>query len=115
LKYALLGYGSPTALDRLSDVERAAWEADDAAFHAELADRGCVVHGEPLAEPDTATTVRVHNGQATIVDGPYDGASEHLGAILVIDVPDLDSALDLARRCPGARTGAIEVRPIQRT
>jgi hypothetical protein len=113
LKYAFLGYGSPATLDSLTDVERAAWEADDAAFNAELADRGCVIGGEPLAPADTATTVRVTNGQATISDGPFVEIAEYLGGILVIDVPDLDTALDLARRCPAARIGAIEVRPIR--
>jgi hypothetical protein len=113
LKYALLGYGSPTAMDRLSAVERAAWEVDDAAFHAELRDRYCIVHGEPLAEADTATTVRIHHGHATVTDGPFVDSSEPLSDILVIDVPDLDSALDLARRCPAARVGAVEVRPIR--
>jgi hypothetical protein len=113
LKYALLGYGASTAMDSLSDVERAAWEADDAAFNAELTDRRCIVHGEPLADADTATTVRVHNGQVTMTDGPFVESIEHLGGILVVDVPDLDSALDLARRCPAARIGAIEVRPIR--
>ena len=114
MKYAFLGYGSLEMLDSLSDVERAAWEADDAAFNAELADRQCVVTGEPLAPPDTATTVRVVNGRATLTDGPFIETTEYLGGVLVIDVPDLDTALDLARRSPAARVGAIEVRPIRR-
>ncbi|MCU1344453.1 MAG: uncharacterized protein JWL70_719 [Acidimicrobiia bacterium] len=111
MKYALLGYRAPDALDRLTDVERAAWEVDDAAFRAELARRQCVVHCEPLADADTATTVQVVNGQMALIDG---AAYAELGDVLVIDVPDLDSALDLARRSPAARVGVIEVRPIRR-
>lgn len=113
MKYALIAYARPGAFDALTDEERAALAADDAAFDAELADRNCIVSGEALAEPDTATTVRVHDGRAVLTDGPYAGVAEHLGGILVIDVPDLDVALDLAQRCPAARTGPLEVRPIR--
>jgi len=112
LKYAFLGYALPGALDGLTLVERAAWEADLAAFHAELGQRACVVHGAPLAESDTATTVRMDNGQASVVDGPFNGAGD-LQAVLVIDVPDLDVALDLAKRSPAARIGSVEVRPLR--
>jgi len=111
LKYAFLGYALPDALDGLTSVERAAWEADLAAFHAELGRRGCVVHGAPLAESDTATTVRMLNGRPSVADGPFKEAGE-LHGVLVIDVPDLDVALDLAKRSPAARIGSVEVRPL---
>jgi hypothetical protein len=113
MKYALLAYKRPDAFAALTDEERAAWEADDAAFVAEITDRGCVVSGEQFAEADTATTVRIDNGIATLTDGPFANVSEHLGGFVVIDVPDLDTALDLARRSPAARTGPLEVRPIR--
>ena len=113
MKYALIAYARPEAFAALTDEERAAFVADDAAFTAELVDRGCIVSGEALAEPDTATTVRMRDGQAVLSDGPYAEVAEHLGGILVIDVPDLGVALDLAQRCPAARTGPLEVRPIR--
>lgn len=113
MKYAFLSYARPGVFDAMSDVERAAWEADDAEFNAELADRDCIVAGEPLAAADTATTVRVDNGRAVLTDGPFAEIAEHLAGVLVIDVPDLDAALDLARRCPAARTGPLEVRPVR--
>ena len=113
MRYALLAYERPGAFAALTDEERAAWEADDAAFNAEVTDRGYVVSGERFAEPDIATTVRIDNGIATLTDGPFADVSEHLGGFLVIDVPDLDTALDLARRSPAARTGPLEVRPIR--
>jgi hypothetical protein len=112
MKYALIAYAQPGAYAAMTDEERAAWEADDAEFNAEIHDRGWFVSGEGLADPDTATTVRLRNGQAVLTDGPFADVAEHLGGILVIDVPDLDTALDLARRCPAARTGPLEVRPI---
>lgn len=113
MKYALIAYARPGAFGDLTDEEHAAFVADDAAFRAELEDRDYMVSGEGLAEPDTATTVRMHNGLPVITDGPYADVAEHLGGILVIDVPDLDVALDLAQRCPAARTGPLEVRPIR--
>jgi hypothetical protein len=113
MRYALLAYTPPGTFDAMSDEERAAWEADDAEFNAELADRDIIVSGQPLADADTATTVRVEDGMVRLIDGPFAEAAGQLGGIVIIDVPDLDTALDLARRSPAARTGPIEVRPIR--
>jgi hypothetical protein len=112
MKYAFIAYAKPGAFAAMSDEERAAWEADDAEFNAEINDHGWFVSGEGLADADTATTVRVSHGQAALTDGPFAEVAEHLGGILIVDVPDLDTALDLAKRCPAARTGPLEVRPI---
>lgn len=112
MRYALIAYARRGAYAAMTDEERAAWEADDAEFNAVIHDRGYFVSGEGLADPDTATTVRVDNGRAVLTDGPFADVPEHLDGVLVIDVPDLDTALDLARRCPAARTGPLEVRPI---
>lgn len=113
MKYALIAYAQPGVFEDLTDEERAAFVADDAAFRAELEDHDYMVSGEALAEPDTATTVQMRDGRPVLTDGPYADVAEHLGGILVIDVPDLDVALDLAQRCPAARTGPLEVRPIR--
>jgi hypothetical protein len=113
MRYALIAYARPGAYAAMTDDERAAWEADDAEFFAELIDHGWFVSGVGLADPDTATTVRVQNGRAVLTDGPFAEVVEHLGGILFIDVPDLDTALDLAQRCPAARTGPLEVRPVR--
>jgi hypothetical protein len=112
MKYALIAYARPGAYAAMTDEERAAWEADDAEFNAEINDRGWFVSGEGLADADTATTVRVQNGRSVLTDGPFAEVAEHLGGILIIDVPDLDTALDVAHRCPAARTGPLEVRPV---
>lgn len=111
MRYALLAYGEPGTWEKLCDEERAAWEADDAAFNAELEARGCLVHGGALADVTTATTVRVSDGETVVTDGPFAETAEVLGGYLVVDVADLDEALELAARCPAARLGPVEVRP----
>lgn len=79
------------------------------AYRAALTDSGVLTGGAPLEPPTTATTVRVHHGQPDVQDGPFADSKEQLGGYLVIDVPDLDAALEWAARCPSA---AVEVRPL---
>jgi hypothetical protein len=72
-----------------------------------------VVGGEQLQPVETATTVRVHNGETLLTDGPFVDAKEHLGGFLLVEADDLDAALEIAARIPAARMGgAIEVRPL---
>jgi hypothetical protein len=73
---------------------------------------GIYVCGERLRAVTAATTVRVGDGRTHVVDGPYAEAKEQLGGFHIIDVPDLDSALAWAARCPSAARGAVEVRPV---
>ncbi|MCX4964269.1 YciI family protein [Streptomyces sp. NBC_00654] len=83
-------------------------------YDRSVRDAGILVSGESLADLVTATTVRVGpTGERTVTDGPFAETREVLGGFLVIDVPDLDTALDWAARCPGARgSGAVVVRPV---
>jgi hypothetical protein len=72
-----------------------------------------VVGGEQLQPVETATTVRVEDGETLLTDGPFVDAKEHLGGYRVVEVDDLDAALEIAARIPAARMGgAIEVRPL---
>jgi hypothetical protein len=72
-----------------------------------------VTPGLGLAEPQTATTVRVQNGATLTTDGPFAETKEALGGYLIFEADDLDAAIELAARIPAARLGgAIEVRPI---
>jgi hypothetical protein len=72
-----------------------------------------VIAGDQLQPDETATTVRVQNGETLLTDGPFVEAKEHLGGYLVVDADDLDGALEIAARIPAARMGgAIEVRPL---
>jgi hypothetical protein len=77
-----------------------------------LVDAGVMRGGSELKPVATATTLRSRNGKVTTVDGPFAETKEQLGGYYVIDVPDLEKALDWAGKCPGARLGAIEVRPL---
>ncbi|WP_229073474.1 YciI family protein [Actinoplanes sp. DH11] len=87
--------------------------ADWMAYDKQVQEAGILVAGESLADLVTATTVRVAaDGTRTVTDGPFAETREVLGGFYVIDVPDLDAALDWAARCPGARDGSVVVRPV---
>ncbi|MEU8245211.1 YciI family protein [Nonomuraea sp. NPDC048916] len=87
---------------------------DWAAYDKEVREAGIWVSGESLADLVTATSVRVgRDGGRTVTDGPFAETREILGGFYVIDVPDLDVALDWAARCPGAHGGgSVVVRPV---
>ena len=70
--------------------------------------------GDPLQGVETATTVRVQDGERITTDGPFAETKEVLGGYYIVDVPDLDRAIELAGKLPGARRGidSIEVRPL---
>jgi hypothetical protein len=85
--------------------------ADYGAFSQALAKAGFQA-GERLQGSRAATTVRVRAGAATVLDGPYADTKEQLAGYFVIDVPDLDAAIEWAQRCPSARYGSVEIRPL---
>ena len=82
-------------------------------FGEELARRGADTGDRAALQPvATATSVRVRNGERLVTDGPFAETKEQLGGYYVVDVPDLDAALELAALIPGAHTGTVEVRPV---
>ena len=70
-----------------------------------------MVGGAALQPPTTATTIRQRDARRQVQDGPHAETKEQLGGYYVIDVPDLDRAIEWASRCPSALTGSVEVRP----
>jgi hypothetical protein len=99
----------PEAWSRLSEEEKKAIPADYQA----VSQTPGVTPGQWLDEPETATTVRVENGEALTTDGPFVAVKEALGGYLTFDADDLDAAIELAAKIPAARLGgAVEVRPI---
>ena len=82
------------------------------AYSQMLRDKGAYVAGEALQPVTTATSIRVRDGQTMTTDGPFAETKEALGGFYLIEAKDLDEALDLGRKCPGAKFGTIVVRPI---
>ncbi len=93
------------------DRDSARWGAW-AAYIGALRGAGIVRSGNGLQPPDTATVVRVRDGARQVQDGPYADTKEQLGGYFIIDVPDLDQALEWAARSPAASEGSVEVRPV---
>lgn len=82
------------------------------AYTKALIDAGVMVGGAALKSSHTATTLRIADGRRDLHDGPYAETKEQLGGFYIIDVPDLDAALEWAARNPAASKGAVEVRPL---
>ncbi len=112
MKYMLLIHPDPSAWPN----DPAAFEqmmGEYGAFTQEILDSGELLSGDPLDGPETATVVRSRDGQVAITDGPYTETKEHLGGYYVVDVKDLDRAIELAAQIPDSRTGGVEIRPIR--
>jgi hypothetical protein len=77
-----------------------------------LGEAGAMVGGDRLRPADTATTLRVRDGETVLTDGPFAETKEVLGGYFIIDVPDLDEAIRWAGRMPHVAYGSVEVRPI---
>ncbi|MET3806561.1 hypothetical protein ABIB25_003577 [Nakamurella sp. UYEF19] len=82
-------------------------------FNADLTASGAWVFAGGLHPPTTSTVVSVSDGQTLVTDGPFTESKEHLGGFWIIDVDDLDVALDWARRASEACMAPVEVRPFQ--
>ena len=111
MKYALLIYATPGAAE-------GAQPADDGVidswldYTAAMKESGVLLGAEQLAHIDTATSVTSRDGERLLTDGPFMETKEHLLGFYLLDVPDLDTALDWAGRMPIVRYGTVEVRPV---
>jgi hypothetical protein len=109
-EYTLLIY-MPT--DRgATEAEIAAERPKWADYTQALIDAGVMRGGNALEGPETATTVRVRDGETIVSDGPFADTKESLGGYYLIDVPDLDAALGWAAKIPNVSYGSLEVRPV---
>ena len=115
MNFSMLIYESPAAFALRSEPDAARREAYMSAwprYTKALQDAGVFVTGSGLQLPDTATTLTLlENGEHRVQDGPYADTKEHLGGFYIINVPDLDTALDWASRIPAVPGSVIEVRP----
>ncbi|MBD1865661.1 MULTISPECIES: YciI family protein [Trichocoleus] len=109
MKYMLLIYMDENAL---SETEREHCYAESAQLAQELHTKGQFVATAPLHPVATATSIRVRDGKSLITDGPFAETHEQLGGFFLIDAQDLDEAIAIASRIPGAKVGTVEIRPV---
>ena len=112
MRYMMLIYGDEAVMQAATPAQGQTMSAAYLAYTEAMREAGVLIGGERLQRTSSATTVRTTNGKTQVLDGPYADIKEQLGGYYMIDVPDLDAALSWAARCPGASTGAVEVRPI---
>jgi hypothetical protein len=113
VKYMLLIYAAETGWGDTPRDEIDAHMAEWFAYTDELEKSGKLISGDALQPTATATTVRGANRQTTVVDGPFAETKEALGGYYLIDVEDLDEAIEWSRKMPVfAFEGAVEVRPL---
>ena len=109
MKYMLLIYTDEQAW---TDEERQHCYAESTELTHELNSRGQYISANPLQPVVTATSVRVRNGKPIMTDGPFAETREQLGGYFLVEAKDLNEALSIAARIPGARKGTVEVRPV---
>ena len=108
MQFLMLLSNAPDAWDSPEAAQSEDWNT----YTQALVEAGIMVNGAGLQGVETATTVRVRSGERLLTDGPFADTKEHLVGFYVIDVPDLDTALEGAAKVPNVRTGSVEVRPV---
>ncbi|MGH2534664.1 MAG: YciI family protein [Thermomicrobiales bacterium] len=109
MRYMLLIYQDEQTLD---DAVREQCYGESVDLAHELNAAGQFVASAPLQPTSAATSVRVREGKRLVTDGPFAETREQLGGYYLIDADNLDEAVEVAGRIPGARRGTIEVRPV---
>jgi hypothetical protein len=112
MQYLLAIYGDEQATEAMPREQVTEIINAYMAYTQALRDAKVLVGSNRLRPTSAATTVRVADGRTQTLDGPFAETKEQLGGYYLIDVPDLDAALSWAARCPAARYGTVEVRPI---
>jgi hypothetical protein len=112
MQYLLMIYRNEAEHDNMDATEGKKMMEEYGAFTQSIIQSGNFKAGDRLQPATTATTVRVRNGKTLTTDGPFAETREQLGGYYLVEAKDLDAALGIAARIPGARTGSIEVRPI---
>ena len=112
MQYLLLIYRSEAELGKLDAAARQEMMADYGAFTQSIVQSGNFKAGDGLQPTTTATTVRVRDGKTLTTDGPFAETREQLGGYYLVEARDLDAAIAIAARIPGAKAGSIEIRPI---
>ena len=112
MQYLLLIYAAESAVPKSGTAEYDKMMQGYTELAQELEAKGLMKGGNALDSVATATTVRVRNGKAQTLDGPFAETKEQLGGFFLVDCKDLDEAIQYAGRIPGAQFGSIEIRPV---
>ena len=111
-QYMLLIYDEEAQRANATEADMARVMQEYFAFTDDLTQRGAMKDGAPLDPISTARTVRVRDGQALVVDGPFAETKEQLGGFYMVECDTIDQAVEAAKMCPGAKYGSVEVRPV---
>ena len=118
MQYLLLIYSDEnsdaTRMEKMTETERNQMFGEWMGYTEELKTAKAHLGGEALQPTATATTVRVRDGERIVTDGPFAETKEQLGGFYFIEADNLDEALKWAAKCPGAKNGTMEVRPVMK-
>ena len=109
MKYMLLIYADERAL---TESERQNCYGESTQLAHDLKSKGQFLSTSPLQPVSTATSVQVRGGKRFVTDGPFAETREQLGGFFMVEARNLDEAIDIAGRIPGARKGTVEIRPV---
>jgi hypothetical protein len=112
MQYLLLIYGNESAWATMPKEQAGAMYGEYFAFTEAITKAGNYLGGNPLQPTSKASTVRVRDGKRAVTDGPFAETKEQLGGYYLVEAKDLDEAIAIAARIPGAKFGSIEVRPV---
>lgn len=112
MKFMLLIYGDETVSNAATPAGSTVMSPEYTAYNDALVKAGAMLAGSRLRPTTDATSVRVRNGKTELLDGPYAETKEQFGGYYLIEAPDMDAARDWASKCPAARSGTVEVRPL---
>jgi hypothetical protein len=112
MQYLLMIYRSEADLRNMTPADGKQMGAEYGAFTQSIIQSGNFKAGDGLQPTSTATTVRVRDGKVLTTDGPFAETREQLGGYYLVEAKDLDTAIGIAARIPGAKVGSIEIRPI---
>jgi hypothetical protein len=112
MKYLLLVHHNEEVLGSLSKTDLQQMREESVRLANDINVTGNYLDAAPLQPVSTAVSLRVREGKRLVTDGPFAETREQLGGYFFIDAGDLDQALDIAARIPGARIGTVEIRPV---
>ncbi len=111
MKYMLLIYNEEKAWPQFTEAQRQGFMGEFMKFTQQIQSAGQWLSSSQLQPTTAATSVRVRDGKRLVTDGPFAETREQLGGYFLVEAKDLDAAIGIAGRIPGARWGTVEIRP----